>query len=133
MLRKRLCVAVSVALLCVGCASSPTWKGMSESQIATWRAAGIEAGWAQKLTKAGIDAPTYVEWKNAGIKTGDDVLAWNKAGFKAAEAGDWVKNEFDLETATDWKKKSFSATEAAQWRRADFDLSDAIRNREKGL
>ncbi len=130
---KRIVSALGLLLVVAGCASTPTWEGMSESQIAAWRDIGVEAEWAQKFTKAGLSSSDVAAWRAAGISEGEAILDWAQEGFSAQEGGEWVKDGFDLETAADWREENFSASEAKAWRDADFSLRSAVSERKKGL
>lgn len=128
------CMWISCVVLLVGaCASAPTWKGMSESDIAGWQQLGVDAGTAQKFMKAGL-APKDVEaWHAAGIKSPETILAWHGEGFVADEAAAWTKQQFSVDQASRWKKEKFTAEQAGKWKAAGFDLNNAIKNRDKGL
>lgn len=130
---KRIGFGLGVLMVVIGCASAPTWEGMSESQISAWRDIGVEAEWAQKFTKAGLDSADVAAWRAAGISAGEDILDWAEEGFSATEGGEWVADGFDLETASEWREEKFSASEAKAWRDADFSLRSAISERKKGL
>jgi hypothetical protein len=102
-----LATAAVLAMLLLGaCSSTPTWEGMSQSQIAQWKGMGFSAGAAQ---------------------------AWAREGFSPETAGSWKNNGFDLEAATDWKAEQFTAEEAMSWRKSGFDLDEAVEDRAKGL
>jgi hypothetical protein len=122
-----------LVLVVAGCASAPTWEGMSESQIAAWRNVGVEAEWAQQYAKAGIDPAAYSDWTKAGFSSGEAILDWAGEGFAAKDAGDWVSSGFDLDSAVDWQKENFSPADAKAWKDADFSLSKAVDERSKGL
>ncbi|MCL1046295.1 hypothetical protein L2737_13335 [Shewanella electrodiphila] len=99
-------IVILVACLLYGCASAPTWKGMSERDIAEWKAIGFDAAQAQ---------------------------TWSKKGFNAEQSQLWSKASFDVESAMDWSKEKFNPEEAATWKQAGFKLDDAIDDRAKGL
>ena len=116
-----------------GCASAPTWEGMSENEIAAWRSMNIEAAEAQAYREAGLDTAEIEAWREAGLPGREAILAWNDEGWTAATAEPWLKTQFDLETATDWAEKKFTADQARAWVDAGFSLKEAINNRAKGL
>jgi hypothetical protein len=120
-------------LLLSGCASTPSWKGMSEDQIAAWRALDIEAAEAQAYRKAGIDTGDVEDWREAGLSAGDAILAWHEAGWTPAMAAPWLNKQFGLELATEWSGEKFTADQAREWIDAGFSLREAIANRSKGL
>ncbi|RRJ82796.1 hypothetical protein [Aestuariirhabdus litorea] len=99
-------VGVFCALVLVGCASTPSWEGLSESDIAAWKSAGF---------------------------TVESADLWRDYNFSAVEAQSWSQQGFDPEEAAEWSKESFSADEASRWKGAEFDLDTAIEERAKGL
>jgi hypothetical protein len=129
----KLTAIMFVVFLIGACAGAPTWKDMSEAEIASWKALGVEAGDAQTFKKAGLSTTDVEAWHAAGIKASKDILDWHKKGFTAEEAGGWVKEQFSLEEAGNWKKKEFTSEEAGKWKAAGFKLNEAVNNREKGL
>lgn len=133
---KKLARRISILLivfLAGACASTPTWKDMSESDIAAWQELGLDAGGAQQFTKAGLSAADVGSWYAAGIKSSDAILAWHGKGFTPSEAADWSQQQFSVDQAVRWKKEKFEAEEAGKWKSAEFDLDEAVKNREKGL
>ena len=122
-----------VVLLVGACASAPTWKGMSESEIAGWQRLGVDAGTAQEFMKAGLGPKAVEGWHAAGMKSPETILAWHGGGFAVDEAAAWSKQQFSVDQATLWKKEKFTVEQAGKWKAAGFDLDDAIKNREKGL
>jgi hypothetical protein len=96
----------SIVLLVSACASAPAWKGMSEDEIASWKAMSVEPAAAQ-------------EWRKGGF-TPYSAEAWMRAGFKA-------------ENAVKWAAEKFTAEEAQNWRVGGFSLDQAVENRGKGL
>lgn len=122
-----------IVLLAGACASTPTWKDMSESDIAAWQELGIDAGGAQQFVKAGLNAADVKGWYEAGIASSDAILAWHGKGFTSNEAANWSQQQFSVDQAVQWKKENFEPEEAGKWKSAEFDLDDAIKNREKGL
>ena len=116
-----------------GCASSPTWSGMSETEISGWRALGLEAADAQALSKAGVSLQDTQAWRDAGLRDTKSILAWHDRGWSAGNAKDWLAGGFDLDTASAWYKQKFSAEQARAWITADFSLKEAVSNRDKGL
>jgi hypothetical protein len=99
-------VILSSVLVLTGCGSTPTWEGMSQTDISEWKALGLDAAASQ-------------DWKEAGIS--------------AADATNWIAAKFDLKEASKWAAEAFTAAEAADWKIGGFDLKDAIKAREKGL
>lgn len=99
-------LGVVAAISLLGACASPNWSGMSETEIASWKAAGADAGLAKNWIKKGFSA--------------EDYTAWTKAGF-------------DLKHAAKWKKDEFTASEAAEWSKSGFSLDDAKNSRDKGL
>lgn len=95
-----------LVLFVVGCASAPSWEGMSEREISQWKSIGFDATQAQN---------------------------WRVRGFDATEANGWVQANFSLDTATIWAKESFNVEEAQVWSEAGFEIEDAVTNRSKGL
>jgi hypothetical protein len=99
-------VILSSVLVLTGCGSTPTWEGMSQTDISEWKALGLDAAASQD---------------------------WTEAGISAEDAAKWLAANFDLEEAADWAAQAFTAAEAADWKIGGFDLKDAIKAREKGL
>ncbi|WP_076537084.1 hypothetical protein [Shewanella sp. UCD-KL21] len=103
---KKLIGAIFICLI-YGCASSPaTWEGMSERDIADWKAIGFDAAKAQK---------------------------WSKSGFNAEQSQQWTQASFNVESAAEWSKEKFNPEEAGTWKQSGFELEDAIEDRAKGL
>jgi hypothetical protein len=106
--RKQFFALLSVglcALLLSSCASPP-WVGMSESEIAAWKAADFGP---------------------------DQARGWYDAGFSADEANAWKQKGFAMHSAVEWHKDKFTADEAASWKAAGMDTEEAIENRDQGL
>ncbi|MEH6558906.1 MAG: hypothetical protein V7459_11470 [Oceanicoccus sp.] len=99
-------VILSSVLVLSGCGSTPTWEGMSQTDISEWKELGLDAAASQ---------------------------GWKEAGISAADAADWIAAKFDLEEASEWASEAFTAAEAADWKIGGFDLKDAVNAREKGL
>ncbi len=125
-------LVLTLALL-TGCASTPDWAGMSEDEIASWRAMDLSAAAAQQLTSAGLDTGDVTQWREAGVTTTEAILAWNQAGWKPESATPWVERNFSLEAAMAWAQEKFTAEQARTWVDSGFDLSEAVANRDKGL
>lgn len=102
----RLMVGLIAALVLVFACASPDWSGMSESQIAEWKADGATPAIAKQWIDKGFNAADYKAWSAAG---------------------------FDLDDASKWSKKQFSPTEAAAWSKGGFSVGDAEESRSKGL
>jgi len=126
-----------VILFCSGllaaCSSTPTWKGMSENEIAAWRTMGVEAAEAQTYRKAGLDYSAIEAWRGAGLSNSEAILDWHKAGWTPETAKPWLNARFDLESAIEWQKEKFTATQARKWVDGGFSLRKAKENRAKGL
>jgi hypothetical protein len=104
---KNLIIVITCALiLLTACSSAPSWKGLTESEIAAWKDAGF---------------------------TPESAKDWRKLGLKAREARAWVKGGFDEDEAEDWIKEKFSEREASAWKKGGFSLKEAVRDRAKGL
>lgn len=131
--RMRTGLILSLALMLGACASTPTWEGMSESEIAAWKAMDLTAESAQKFSRAGLSSDDVAAWREAGLTGTDAILAWSKTGWKPESAASWLERDFDLETASEWAKERFTAEEASVWMKSGFDLDQAMDNREKGL
>ncbi|MEM8563226.1 MAG: hypothetical protein AAGF57_13365 [Pseudomonadota bacterium] len=102
----KIIAVVFVSLIIGACSSTPTWEGMSQTEIAQWKQAGFDPGTAQ---------------------------SWSKKGFTAADASSWRNGGFDLDKATDWKEEKFTADEAKAWKAGGFNLDEAVEDRAKGL
>lgn len=100
-----LSMGLCVLLLCSSCASPP-WAGMSETEIADWKAEGFGP---------------------------DQARGWYDADFSAAEATAWREKGFGLDAAIEWHEHKFSADEAAAWKAAGMNTEEAIENRDEGL
>ena len=124
---------VLAAMLLSACASTPTWEGMSETEIADWKELHVGPGDAQAYREAGLETKAVSQWMDNGFKSAKAVLAWQKAGFTAAKAGAWNSKGFSLDQAVEWKQESFSPDEANEWKTAGFNLQDSIDSRKKGL
>jgi hypothetical protein len=130
----RMVVTVAgLVLAVIACASTPTWKGMSESDIASWQQLGINAEGAHEFQKAGLTPKDVEGWYAAGVKTSEQILEWHGKGFGSSEAAEWIQQQFSSKDAVSWKKENFTAAQAGKWKAGGFDLDDAIENREKGL
>lgn len=103
---KTLLVAGVFAAALAGCSSTPTWDGMSQTDISGWKALGLDAAAAKEYTKEGF--------------TLESATLWVQAGYSA-------------ERAEEWASENFSAREAEAWRKGGFDLAEAKKNRAKGL
>lgn len=127
-------ISISFLLLFVGaCASTPTWEGMSESEIAAWQQLGYDAGAAHTFQKAGLSTTDAEGWHSSGITSSEAILTWHGKGFASDEAAKWIQHQFSVAGAESWKKEKFTPDEAGKWKSAGFSLKDAIKNREKGL
>lgn len=129
----RTLTALTLSLLLAACSSTPTWEGMSETEIAAWQRQGVAAGWAQTLSAAGVNASGYETWTDAGIASGEAILAWVGEGFAAEAAGAWNAAGFEARAARQWSEQPFTAEQAKRWVTAGFDLRDAMKQRAKGL
>lgn len=105
-LLKPLLTALFAVSILAACSSTPTWEGMSQTDIAGWKDLGLNAEMAQKYVKNGFDLATATPWVNANI---------------------------DPKTAAEWTRFKFSAEEAVAWIGGGFDLEAARDNRAKGL
>ena len=85
------------AIILAGCASTPTWEGMSENEIAAWRSLDIEAAEAQGYRKAGLGTDDIEAWRSAGLSASESILAWHEAGWSPTTAEPWLKQQFGLE------------------------------------
>ena len=134
-MQQRLFLAVLglTAMLIAGCAGTPNWKGMSESEIAGWKAMNVSAETAQKFARAGLSSDDLGAWRDAGLSATDAILAWHEAGWKPEAATPWIQNKFSLGAATEWAAEKFTAEEARNWFDAGFSLTQAIDHRSKGL
>ena len=126
-------IFVLIAVLIAGCAGAPSWKGMSESEIAAWKAMDVNAETAQKFTRAGLSSDDVDAWRDAGLSATDAILAWNEAGWKPEAAASWIQHQFSVGAAKEWAAEKFSASEARNWFDAGFSLKQAVENRNKGL
>ena len=124
---------IFIILLIAACATTPTWKGMSESDIAAWQQLNLDAKDSQTFVKAGLTPDDVRGWHSAGIASSEDILKWHGKGFSSNEAAKWSQQQFSVDQAVDWKKEKFEPEEAGKWKSAEFDLKDAIKYREKGL
>ena len=129
---KIICIVIAVFIL-GACATAPTWKGMSESEIAAWQGLGVDAKEAQTFVKAGLRPDDVANWNAAGINSYDSILEWHSKEFSSNEAASWIEQQFDVDEAVRWKKENFQPEEAQRWKSQNFDLKEAIKNREKGL
>jgi hypothetical protein len=105
-LNKNVITTLCMALLVTACASTPSWKNMSEDEIASWKALNLEPAAAQQ---------------------------WRKGGFSPANAETWIKSGFKYEGAANWARENFSPEDARAWKDGGFSLKDAVSNRAKGL
>ena len=121
------------ALLLAACSSTPTWEGMSETEISDWKALSVDVASAQEFREAGLKPSDVDAWQQAGLRGTGAILDWRKTGFSPTTAQPWVARGVGLETATTWAKEKFTAEEATVWNEAGFSLKEAIDNREKGL
>lgn len=123
-----------ISVLFLGaCATAPTWKGMSESDIAAWQGLDVDAKMAQTYIKSGLNPNDVANWHAAGINSSDSILEWHSKKFNSNEAANWIHQQFSSDEAVRWKKENFKPEEAGKWKSANFDLQEAIKNREKGL
>ena len=99
----KIFIAAVMSVMLFACASSPTWEGMSEDDIAQWKANGFDARSAQ---------------------------VWHRGGFNAIQSKAWMEAKFDVDSAKDWSEEKFSA---ANWSQSGFELDDAVEERSKGL
>ena len=129
----RLPLLALLVTLLAACSSTPTWEGMSQTDISAWKGLGLDAGAAQELAEEGIGPQEAKGWMDNGITAVDDILDWKKEGFTVANSEGWVANGFDLDAATEWNEEKFTADEAKTWIDGGFDLDDAVKNRTKGL
>jgi hypothetical protein len=97
--------AALLAFFLFGCATPP-WAGMSESEIAAWKAAGFGP---------------------------DQARGWYDAKFSAEDASAWKEKGFHLESAVEWHQQKFTADEAASWKAAGMNTEKAVENRDQGL
>lgn len=102
----KIIAVIFVSIVMSACSSTPTWEGMSQTEISQWKQAGFDPGAAQ---------------------------SWSKKGFTAADASAWRNGGFDLDKATDWKDEKFTADEAMSWKAGGFNLNEAVKNRANGL
>ena len=133
---KRMCVvvaAIGFLLALGGCASMPTWEGMSEAEISEWQKLGINAEAANTFREADLNPENVKGWYAAGITDAETILSWHGEGFNSNEAAEWSQRQFSVREAARWKQEKFSADEAGRWKAAQYDLKDAIRHRAKGL
>jgi|GEM_PF-1452529 len=131
---KQIIVLMSAVLFLAACASqTSTWRNMSESEIASWRKAGVVAEDVDKYVKEDMSAREVLDWKNQGFTKVEDILAWKRGNFTSSEAKEWHDKGFNVTEAKAWVKNKFELTEAARWKNADFTLEQAIKNRAKGL
>ena len=121
------------ALVLTACASAPSWKGMSESEIAAWKEMGVTVEQVGAYVKAGLTHPQVQEWLANGFSEQKDIINWASANFTPEQAASWRDVNFNLNDAIAWAAEKFMPQEASDWRKSGFDLRDAISNREKGL
>ncbi|WP_411991524.1 hypothetical protein [Agarivorans sp. DSG3-1] len=119
-------------LLLVACSSTPTWDGMSESEIAAWKEIGVNVEQVQTYVRAGMSQPQVKEFIDQKFTDPAQITSWGQT-FTAFDARGWIDSGFDLTAAKDWAANKFSFEEAAAWASADFDLDGAKKNRDKGL
>ena len=126
-------VILLFAIILTSCASTPSWKGMSESEIAAWKEMGVSVEQVGAYVKAGLSHPQVQDWISNEFKDQKSIIEWASANFKPEQAAQWRDVNFNLNDAIAWAAKKFSPQEASEWRKSGFDLDDAQGNRDKGL
>ncbi len=124
---------ICFTLFLVACSSTPSWKGMSESEISSWKNIGVTVEQVAVYTKAKMSPDQVNEWFEQGFTNSKEIIAWASSNFSAEDASGWKSSGFNMEDAIDWAENKFTFAEAKEWRDAKFDLDDAISNRAKGL
>ncbi|MFD2167877.1 hypothetical protein ACFSJY_16610 [Thalassotalea euphylliae] len=124
---------IAFSVMLAACASAPSWKGMSESEIAAWKDMGVTVEQVGAYVKAGLSHPQVQEWLTNGFTEQKSILAWSGANFKPEQAASWRDVNFNLEDAMAWAAEKFTPADAKAWRDGGFELEDALDNREKGL
>ncbi len=131
-MKKSIILLAVIATLFSGCAQ-PTWEGQSQTEISSWRSAGVTVEDFAKYKEAKMSASDVLAWKDSGFNNVKTILDWRGKGFTAQDAQKWNNKSINLDTAKQWTKNNFSFNEAMGWMDAKFSLSDAIKNRAEGL
>jgi hypothetical protein len=131
-MNKNIIALMVIALLSAGCAE-PTWKNQSQSEISSWRDAGVTVNDYQKFIDAKMTSSNVLKWKNSGFKDTQTILDWHKNGFSAKDAEKWNSKGITLDVAKEWVENKFTFEEAMDWIGAKFSMQEAIENRAKGL
>lgn len=129
---KNVWILLTIIVL-TACASAPSWKNMSESEISDWKSIDVSVEQVGKYVKAGLSQPQVKAWIDSGFTEQDSIIAWSQAKFKPKSAKEWRDINLTLETASKWQLQKFSPAEAQSWMNGGFNLDDAVTNRSKGL
>lgn len=122
-----------LALILSSCASTPTWSGISTTEISQWKAMSIDPGGAQRYRGAGLNPNSVANWTKHGFSRSAQIMAWHKEAFDATDAQHWKGEGFSVENAVKWRDKVFTSREAGEWKKGGFNLKSATKNRDKGL
>lgn len=95
-------------LTLTGCASYSPWDSMPYQEATAWQGIGVQAYDANTLRSNGFTPTDSKEWVQAGIKSPQKIIQWNKAGFTPRVASKWIAKDFTLEKAISLQKQGLT-------------------------
>lgn len=95
-------------------------KYIPKKEIPTWKAAEFDPISASDWREIGFGPKTSLEWIAQGVNS-------------AQEAGEWLKNKFELKEAIQWLGLSISAENAKKWRDKGVSPDIAQRREQAGI
>ena len=108
-MKKVVTAAVLAGILTLtGCASSSPWDGMPYQEANAWKGIGVQAYDARTLRRSGFTPTDAKEWVQAGIRSPQTIVEWNKAGFTPRTASRWLAKDFTLDKAISLKKQGLT-------------------------
>lgn len=108
-MKKVLAAAVLTASFSLtGCASYNPWDSIPYQEASAWQGIGVQAYDAKTLRSNGFTPTDTKNWIQAGIKSPQTIIEWNKAGFTPRTAAKWIAKNFTLENAISFKKQGLT-------------------------
>jgi hypothetical protein len=95
-------------------------KYIPKKEIPNWKAADFDPISASDWREIGFGPKTSLEWLAQGVNS-------------AKEAGEWLKNKFELIEVIQWLARSISAENAKKWRDKNISPDTAQRREQAGI
>ncbi|NTS78047.1 hypothetical protein HR060_14400 [Catenovulum sp. SM1970] len=127
---KVIAIVLSVFLI-TACGSTPSWEGMSQSEIAQWKSLGASVEEVDRYNKSGLTQTLVKAWHEAGIKDQLEVLDWHKLKFTPQSAKSWKDIGVNVEDVSAYTNADLSQPDVKSWQEYGFIAQQQILNWSK--